>query len=238
MNKQKDINDFEVYNQTNNENSEYYNESGFSDYKSTGSTMKLIIVGIIVIVVLVIILIVLKYLNGTPKLKTLDLSVADVLYLNEESKVSASVTGSGKIKNTTYKITVDNDNLDLEKENLAGTSVSTAVMPNKLGKATIKVSATAGKANISKEKDVYICNRLSVRTLNLNDVEIALNYTYVIDIDLGNYEQCYSNIEYSSSDSDIASVDEYGTIVARSAGEATITVSDRDNEFQINVVVK
>ncbi len=217
---------------------EYYNESGFSGYKDNKSMMRLIIIGAAALVLVIVVIVVLVLATRSTKLTNLDVKVNDIIYVGEESNVELSVTGSGKLNKTNYVLSVDNDDVTLEKDKLSGASAKTTINASKLGSFNLGVKATADKSQLSKEQKIVVCSRLDEKAVDVADISLSVNGAKTISVNLGFNAECFRDVKYESSDTDIVEIDEYGTVIGVSTGDAVISISDNASKFDINVHVK
>lgn len=238
--------DFGVTAEENNEDTSYYNENGFSNYSGSKS-LKWIVLAVVFVVLLIIILIIVwpksKSSNSGGKENvdtenSVSMDVSDILYVGYEEQLKLYASGNGNIDSTQYKITFSESYVSFDNTLLKGKSATTVITPVETGKGVLKVVATIDNKDYSQEKEIFVCNKLSRKTLVMKGIKLKVEDTRELDINLGDDEECYKNITYKSSDEKIASIDEYGVITAVSKGVCIISVTDGESNLQIRVTIR
>ncbi len=236
MNEGNNLGDFQADDSTN-ENSQYYNEVGFQDYKGKNPMLKYIII-IAIIVILTIALLVFRSLQNRPKLTDIKIEFDEIIYAEKTSSVKITAQGSGNLSKTTYKITADNKTVKLSKAEATGEKINLDLTPQESGTIKLKIEATAGSKKVTKNQNFYVCKELSNKSVEKSSIEMNINESYIITVDLGENAKCYSNVTYESENEEVATVDEYGKITSIKEGTTTITIKQDKNEIKLNVTVK
>lgn len=99
---------------------------------------------------------------------------------------------------------------------------------HKLGYATITAMALDG-SEVEATCEVRVVIPASSVTVNYNTVALLVGQTKKIKVSVKPDNATFKTATWSSSDGDIAVVDDDGTIIAKKAGSATITAEAKDN---------
>lgn len=112
--------------------------------------------------------------------------------------------------------------------NIATVSKSGRVKAINAGKTTIRVMSTDGELGAECSIEVTI----SIKEIKLKDEQIGLmkNKTYSIEYEYFPKDATKISLDFSSSNSNVASVDKNGNVRANSIGEAIIRVSNALNQ--------
>lgn len=213
-----------------------YQEVGFKSYKDNKSIIRLAIIGGLVIAVLITIFVVLKVASNKTKFEGVEVTVDEILYVGEENSVALKALGSGKLSGVSYVVSDTNNLLNITDKELTGATASTKIVANKIGRTLVNVVAKSGTNEKTVSKDVIICKKLNEKDIP-KEFNVLVNSAKLLDVELGIDDLCYGDVVFESSDSSIATVDDYGKITGVKEGKAIITVSDKETSVSVNVTV-
>ena len=119
-----------------------------------------------------------------------------------------------------YSVSLSNDNLSIDGLTL------TAV---KEGTTEVKIKSKKGLN--SKKIKVSVINSTLASLVAPNELTVSIDETKKLDVVINDNKNIKANLKYESSNSDIASVDEYGNVTGIKAGNATIKIMYSDDIF-------
>jgi uncharacterized protein YjdB len=112
------------------------------------------------------------------------------------------------------------------------------VTPHKLGTATITVTTLDG--NKTEKCELKVIKRVPVTgvTLNKNKFTLGVGTSEKLVATVSPYNATNKNVIWSSSDPDVATVDDEGLVTAKTAGTVIITVTTEDGDYTAECEVK
>ena len=155
---------------------------------SIGSSLMLILIVLLIIVTS----------TSSGNLTSIETTLGNKIYIDENNNFDTEVFGSGSLNNTNYSFDVYPDNIVyLTNEKLSGSKVTNQVLGLRTGVFTINITANLGLKKLKiNNKQVAVCKRLSLNNFNFSEYEVILNKKSQIKLDLGNANACTSDIIY------------------------------------------
>ena len=207
------------------------------NYNENGRNTKIVVPVILMIVaVLVISMFLFIYFKEDKKENLLSLDIPNVVYAGNE--VEFLPIGNKK-DDTVYEFISDNNEVaQFEYETLSSNDSSNTIIAKKNGKAKVKVVATSNGTEISVyEKEVTVCSPFDNSMFSNSDYKVSVGKTIDLNVDLSKYKECYNNLIYTSTNSDVATVSKEGVVTALKEGVTTIEVSNGTKTISTNVEV-
>ena len=207
------------------------------NYNENGRNTKIVVPVILMIVaVLVISMFLFIYFKKDKKENLLSLDIPNVVYAGNE--VEFLPIGNKK-DDTVYEFISDNNEVaQFEYETLSSNDSSNTIIAKKNGKAKVKVVATSNGTEISVyEKEVTVCSPFDNSMFSNSDYKVSVGKTIDLNVDLSKYKECYNNLTYTSTNSDVATVSKEGVVTALKEGVTTIEVSNGTKTISTNVEV-
>lgn len=207
------------------------------NYNENGRNTKIVVPVILMIVaVLVISMFLFIYFKKDKKENLLSLDIPNVVYAGNE--VEFLPIGNKK-DDTVYEFISDNNEVaQFEYETLSSNDSSNTIIAKKNGKAKVKVVATSNGTEISVyEKEVTVCSPFDNSMFSNSDYKVSVGKTIDLNVDLSKYKECYNNLTYNSTNSDVATVSKEGVVTALKEGVTTIEVSNGTKTISTNVEV-
>lgn len=207
------------------------------NYNENGRNTKIVVPVILMIVaVLVISMFLFIYFKEDKKENLLSLDIPNVVYAGNE--VEFLPIGNKK-DDTVYEFISDNNEVaQFEYETLSSNDSSNTIIAKKNGKAKVKVVATSNGTEISVyEKEVTVCSPFDNSMFSNSDYKVSVGKTTYLNVDLSKYKECYNNLIYTSTNSDVATVSKEGVVTALKEGVTTIEVSNGTKTISTNVEV-
>ena len=200
------------------------------------NTKKVIPIILIIIAVLVISMFIFIYFKNNKNENLLSLDIPNVVYAGNE--VEFLPIGNKK-DNTIYKFISDNNEIaQFEYETLSSKDSSNTIIAKKNGKAKVKVVATSNGTEINVyEKEVTVCSSFDNSIFSNTDYKVSVGKTINLNVDLSKYKECYNNLAYTSTNSDVATVSKEGLVTALKEGITTIEISNGTKTISTNVEV-
>lgn len=207
------------------------------NYNENGRNTKIVVPVILMIVaVLVISMFLFIYFKEDKKENLLSLDIPNVVYAGNE--VEFLPIGNKK-DDTVYEFISDNNEVaQFEYGTLSSNDSSNTIIAKKNGKAKVKVVATSNGTEISVyEKEVTVCSPFDNSMFSNSDYKVSVGKTTYLNVDLSKYKECYNNLIYTSTNSDVATVSKEGVVTALKEGVTTIEVSNGTKTISTNVEV-
>lgn len=207
------------------------------NYNENGRNTKIVVPVILMIVaVLVISMFLFIYFKKDKKENLLSLDIPNVVYAGNE--VEFLPIGNKK-DDTVYEFISDNNEVaQFEYGTLSSNDSSNTIIAKKNGKAKVKVVATSNGTEISVyEKEVTVCSPFDNSMFSNSDYKVSVGKTIDLNVDLSKYKECYDNLTYTSTNSDVATVSKEGVVTALKEGVTTIEVSNGTKTISTNVEV-
>ena len=200
------------------------------------NTKKVIPIILIIIAVLVISMFIFIYFKNNKNENLLSLDIPNVVYAGNE--VEFLPIGNKK-DDTIYKFISDNNEIaQFEYETLSSKDSSNTIIAKKNGKAKVKVVATSNGTEINVyEKEVTVCSSFDNSIFSNTDYKVSVGKTINLNVDLSKYKECYNNLTYTSTNSDVATVSKEGLVTALKEGITTIEISNGTKNISTNVEV-
>lgn len=207
------------------------------NYNENGRNTKIVVPVILMIVaVLVISMFLFIYFKEDKKENLLSLDIPNVVYAGNE--VEFLPIGNKK-DDTVYEFISDNNEVaQFEYGTLSSNDSSNTIIAKKNGKAKVKVVATSNGTEISVyEKEVTVCSPFDNSMFSNSDYKVSVGKTIDLNVDLSKYKECYNNLIYTSTNSDVATVSKEGVVTALKEGVTTVEVSNGTKTISTNVEV-
>ncbi len=104
---------------------------------------------------------------------------------------------------------------------------------------TVTITVRSKENNVTSSIDLTVNSKVTDLILNTSELVLNINNTFKISSTVVPDDATNKNVTYSSSNSNIATVDNIGNITAISEGNATITVTTIDGNIQktVNIFV-
>lgn len=238
---QQEDSDFFVEEEANGfEEVEYEDDTWLGKIKKN---IKFVIIISALIILLIVVLIVQSCTIKPGKLTGVEVEIPSVIYLDEQTKISARAIGKRNLSQTKYQFEVTNESIvELEaKGQLRGRRVSNTMIPLTTGKFAI---ITKSELGTTKMKDVVtqvtICKKLAEKSLSTEDgIIVEMDKEDIrLNLDIGLENECYQALQYKIADTSIVSIDELGYFIAKKEGDTTITITDGKTTITEDVHVK
>ena len=161
------------------------------------------------------------------------------LAVNSGSSVSAIISPSDA-SNKELVWTVEDESIARLTDTSYGYKIIWGV---KAGKTKLTVSATDG-SNVSASAEFTVYNEVSSLTLTDESIKVVRGDTYQLDAVVEPSDAWYQDLEWSSSNPEIVSVDENGLLTTHAKGDARIYVKtkfardDYNQEFMASCFVQ
>ncbi len=207
------------------------------NYNENGRKTKIVVpIILIVIAILVISMFIFIYFKKDKKEDLLSLNIPNVVYAGNE--VEFLPIGNEE-DDTVYEFISDNNEVaQFEYNTLSSNDSSNTIIAKKNGKTKIKVIATSNGTEISVyEKEVTVCSSFDDSMFSNSDYKVSVGKTIDLNVDLSKYKECYDNLTYTSTNSDVATVSKEGVVTALTEGVTTIEVSNGTKTISTNVEV-
>ena len=233
---QQNINNTQTYSEV----EPNYNEQGFKGFvkKTTRSKWFWPLVAFLILLI-ILVLILRGCQTSTGTLKDINLNAPNIVYIGEKTKIYATATGSGNLRNTHFRFSTSNGSIvELDtKRTLTGKKVEDTIIPISTGKFALYLDAELEDQKLeTKEKQIVICKRFNESALQSNTITVEKGKQTLLNIDLGTDEECFQNISYQTSNNKIT-IDDKGIIKGTETGTTTLTISNGSNNINITVNV-
>lgn len=207
------------------------------NYNENGRNTKIVIpVVLIVVAVLVISGFLFIYFKNDKKENLLSLDIPNVVYAGNE--VEFLPVGNKKDDIVYEFISGNNEVAQFEYGTLSSDDSSNTIIAKKNGKTKVKVVATSNGTEISVyEKEVTVCPSFDNSIFSNTDYKVSVSKKIYLNVDLSKYKECYDNLTYTSTNSDVATVSSDGVVTALKEGVTTIEVSNGSKTISTNVEV-
>lgn len=214
------------------------------DYIDTINVRALVVIAGIFLVVFVIAFMVILSIVKSNKAYTADIIIPDIVYMGETSNIHvlAKYTGQTKPKkdvSSTESVfsTVDDKTLYILNDNIKGSSVVNTIIPIQEGRTFVNVTSKLdGRTIGSAKKEVVVCPAFDESLVQVKRISVMNGSTYDLKIDFGE-EECARGVTYSSSNEDIAKVDENGTVTGVKVGKSILTIRRGTRSISITIEV-
>lgn len=193
--------------------------------------------GLILLVIIILLLRGCVFAEG--KLKSIEITAPNIIYVGEKQEIKAKANGRGNFKNTIYKFDTSNNGIaEVEnKDYVKGKSVTNNLIPITTGRFILQVSGQIGDVKLPAEKEIVICRRLSDQAFHSNSLTAVINKPIKLNVDLGEDNECFEGLTYKISDESIVKIDDDGNLVGLKKGSTTITFRSDGEEVtkEVNV---
>ena len=217
-----------------------YDEVGFKGFVKKTTRSKWFIPTISFLILLIIIILIFRGCESkTGTLKDISVNAPNIIYIGENTKISAKAKGSGNLKETNIRFSTSNTSIvELDtKRTLKGKKAEDTIIPISTGKFALYVDASLDKTKLeTKEKEIVICKKLNETSFQTNNITIEKGQQSLLNIDLGTEKECFENIKYNP-DNDNIEINENGIIKALKEGTTNLTVSDGKKNVTITINV-
>ncbi len=176
--------------------------------------------------------------NGT--LKEIKLTAPDIIYVGEKENVTVKATGSGNLKNAVYKFDTSNNSIVEVKAKgyVKGKTATNELIPITTGRFVLEVSGQLEDVKLpGVEKEIVICRRLSDESFNSDELTAVIDKPIKLNIDLGDDDECFNDLQYKIADTEIVKIDNNGNLVGLKKGTTTITFTSDGKEITKTVNV-
>lgn len=220
---------------------EYYEESGYDEYKGKVIKSKWFFPVIIVLIILIIIVVLFRiFIIPRGKLKSLEVDELKKIYLDETTEISAQAKGSGNISDTiTYFESSSDSVAEPGQKAVLGKKITNKIYAKRIGSFTLTTYAKLD--NITTEEkttEIAVCHKLSAKMVQNDNISISYNSKEVapsIDVYLGESKICYEGLTFESENTKVVTVDEKGNLKSIAAGTTNILLRQDGNEVKVKV---
>lgn len=214
------------------------------DYIDTINVRALVVIAGIFLIVFVIVFMVVLSIVKSNKAYTADIIIPDIVYMGETSNIHvlAKYTGQTKpkkdITNTESVFsTDDNKTLYILNEKIKGSSPINTIIPIQEGRTVVNVTSKLdGRTIGSAKKEVVVCPAFDNSLVQVKRISVMKGSVYDLKIDFGE-EECARGVTYSSSNEDIAKVDENGSVTGVKVGKSILTMRRGTRSISITIEV-
>ena len=205
---------------------------------STINTRVLIIFVAFFLVILVAVIAVLVYVKKTNDSYYADIIVPEVVYMGESSNVYVKVHGKKDLDKTVTTFESENENIvAFSNKKLEGKEAETIITPVQEGRVMVTAKSKLGSRKVADyAREVVVCPAFNADLLLLKTISIIKDSTYTLPVDFGEVE-CSEDIEYISSDTNIMTVNENGTVTGVAPGTTTLIVKKGERSITIPVII-
>lgn len=194
------------------------------------------------IILLLIVLLIRGCVLTDGKLKSIELTAPDIIYVGEKEKITVRARGSRNLKNTVYKFDTSNNSIvEVEaKGYVKGKTATDYLIPITTGRFILQASAQLDDVKLPNvEKEIVICRRLSEEAFHSNELTAVINKPIKLNVDLGDDTECFSDLTYNIKDTSIVNIDNSGNLIGLKKGSTTITFKSDGKEITktINVAL-
>ena len=160
------------------------------------------------------------------KTESMEYSAEEIINKGESKKVVATLTPSDSTEGITY--TSSNESI---------ATVDSDGTIHAIAKGTVVITATSG--SISKNCTVTVNVPVISVDLNQNDTTLNKGESLTLNPTVNPADATNTTVTYTSSDTNVATVDASGNVVALAKGTTTITgtVGDKNDSFVLRVLV-
>lgn len=219
---------------------EYYEESGYDEYKGKVIKSKWFFPVIIILILLIIVVVILRiFILPRGKLKSLEVDEITKIYIGETAEINAKVKGSGNISDTITYFESSSDYIaEPAQKVMLGKNITNKIYAKKVGSFTLTTYAKLDDVTTEeKTQEIAICHKLSAKVIQNDNILISYNSNTKssIDVYLGESKICYEGLTYESESPNVIKVDENGNIEAISSGTTNIILRQDENEVKVKV---
>ena len=144
-----------------------------------------------------------------------------IIYENEKT----NFTGKKFLSNN-YTISTSNDDLlEVNGDSLTATQTG-----------TYTIYATDEDGKVHKE-EVIVCKKLTKDSLQAGQITLTEGETLAINLDLGENDACYENIDYKIENQEIASIKEKAKVYGVQAGQTQMTITQNGEKVYAPVYI-
>jgi len=192
------------------------------------------------IILLLIVLLIRGCVLTDGKLKSIELTAPDIIYVGEKEKITVRARGNRNLKNTVYKFDTSNNSIvEVEaKGYVKGKTATDYLIPITTGRFILQASAQLDDVKLPNvEKEIVICRRLSEEAFHSNELTAVLNKPIKLNVDLGDDTECFNDLTYDIKDTSIVNIDNKGNLIGLKKGSTTITFKSDGKEITKTVNV-
>lgn len=217
-----------------------YNEQGFTNFVKKTTRSKWFWPTIIFLVLLIILVLIFRGCESTTgTLKDINVNTPDIVYVGEKTKIYATATGSGNLKNTHIRFSTSNGSIvELDtKRTLTGKKVEDTIIPIATGKFALYIDAELEEQKLErKERQIVICKKFNESAFQSNTITVEKGKQTTLNLDLGKDLECSQNISFNPNNKNIT-IDEKGTIKGNEIGTTNLNISNGSTNITITVNV-
>ena len=225
------------YNEENDNN--YYVDDDNNQKFNKEKFKRIAFYAIIALIVIVLVIIIAKGCanrknenNNNPDMSIYFANPNITISVGESYLLSASVSGS---KNATQVLTWDSEDSDIASVNEEG-----YVTGENEGTTYIIASYKENGRSVKNKCQVNVTSKI-VEIENLaisqNNVTMKVGSTFLVQVEVTPTDAKVDNLVYESSDTTVATVDEYGYVSAKAIGTTTITAKTSDGRLSSSIEV-
>lgn len=211
---------------------------------STINTTALIAIGGFVLAILIIILVIVLTISKENNSYKADVIIPDIVYMGETSEISVNSKYTGKrvpkkkVSDTITKFNIEDKKvLSVVEEETKGSEVLNPLIPVQEGRSNVTVVSKLNNKTIANvKKEVVVCPTFDTDLLMSKQISVLSGGSYNLKIDFGE-EECSQGITYTSSNDEVATIDESGLIKGLQKGQAIITMSKGTKSVSFKVDV-
>lgn len=198
------------------------------------------LIGFLILLLLVVLMIRGCYLkDGT--LKSISIDAPNIIYVGEKTSITVKANGKNNLKKTTYKFDTSNNSIvDIDARGyLQGKVVKNNLIPITTGRFVLEVSAQLNDVKLPNvEKEIVICRKLSEDSFSSKELTAVIGKSIKLNVDLGEDNECITNLNYEIKDKNLVKIDESGNLVGLKEGKTEITFTSGNEKITktVNVV--
>ena len=198
------------------------------------------LIGFLILLLLVVLMIRGCYLkDGT--LKSISIDAPNIIYVGEKAQITVKASGKNNLKKTSYKFDTSNNSIvDIDARGyLQGKVVKNNLIPITTGRFVLEVSAQLNDVKLPNvEKEIVICRKLSEDSFSSKELTAVIGKSIKLNVDLGEDNECITNLNYEIKDKNLVKIDENGNLVGLKEGKTEITFTSGKEKITktVNVV--
>lgn len=198
------------------------------------------LIGFLILLLLIVLMIRGCYLkDGT--LKSISIDAPNIIYVGEKTQITVKASGKNNLKKTSYKFDTSNNSIvDIDARGyLQGKVVKNNLIPITTGRFVLEVSAQLNDVKLPNvEKEIVICRKLSEDSFSSKELTAVIGKSIKLNVDLGEDNECITNLNYEIKDKNLVKIDESGNLVGLKEGKTEITFTSGKEKItkKVNVV--
>ena len=186
------------------------------------------LIGFLILLLLIVLMIRGCYLkDGT--LRSISIDAPNIIYVGEKTQITVKASGKNNLKKTSYKFDTSNNSIvDIDARGyLQGKVVKNNLIPITTGRFVLEVSAQLNDVKLPNvEKEIVICRKLSEDSFSSKELTAVIGKSIKLNVDLGEDNECITNLNYEIKDKNLVKIDESGNLVGLKEGKTEITFTN------------